>query len=247
MLKRVALAAACAAVLASVVYAKPRPAPPPPAVLALGTADSVKIVLAWQPVLDAKGRPVDRYLWKIQSGPTVLAADSTAALADTFAMARPAAGDTLTVTGAVAARDSRGMLSAWGTSAPIKIPGKPWTPPPAPAPGIDTLALTAPDSALIALERSTGIPTIDGNYRITERDTIDFCGYVWRAGRLAPSTAVSDWSVGNPVVLSDLGTTPSRAYCHRFVANVATGVQMRRVLHYASSRPSLIARWFGLG
>lgn len=246
MIKRLALAAACAGAVATVAYARPRPAPQPPAVVVLGTADSIKIVLGWQAVTDARQHPVARYLWKIQSGATVLAADSTTALADTFAMARPAAGDTLTVTGSVAARDTRGTLSAWGTSAPIKIPGKPWTPPPTPTPGIDTLALTPPDSALIALETG-GVRSIDGNYRVTERDTVDLCGYAWRAGKLAPAVEVTGWSVGNPLILTDIGVSPSRPYCHRFVANVTTGVRVRSVLRYASAKPSLLARLFGIG
>lgn len=200
MIKRLVLAAACAAALAVPLHAAPRPKTPRPTITVLaGTADSVFVRIAYGPVTDAKGNPIARYLTQVRvsgSG-TILAADSTTFLADTLRIARPAVGDSLLIVAAVAARDTRGTLGFYGLSAPFVAKGKPWTPPPAPPVTGDTVAIL--DS--LQVFALSARPDSAGYYTLKVGETLQLCALEYFHGS------------GNPVVdpvCAGLGAVPSQ-------------------------------------
>lgn len=157
------------------VQAAPRPKVPRPTAEVALSSDSAYIAVRWAQVVDARGNPVVRYLTQLRVAGAVRVADSTAVLADTLVLPRPLAGDSLVVEVAVAARDVRGLLSAWGTTK-VTVRGKPWQPPFAPVPQADTLA-TRPDSIRpFAINKELDA---DGTYHITVGESTQLCALLY--------------------------------------------------------------------
>lgn len=179
------------------------------AMTAVLAADTVTFNIRWTAVKDARGSTVARYLYELrtQAGATYYS-DSVAGtvLSATVKMARPLPGDTVTLRAAVAARDSRNVLGFWGYSAYLVVPGKPWTPPPAPNPTLDTVAV---DSIKIFAPFAT--LDADSTYHLWVNDTtglkpkqIQLCGMLYlRDGRVE----VND-------VCQGLGVVPSAQMLH---------------------------------
>lgn len=211
--------------LAVAAFARQTTAPPPPFVGAYalaGPGDSVRVVIHWSPVKDAAGKPPVSYvvlLGTIPGSAAPLAAGmTTTATADTFVVARPAAGDTLRVQASVAARDSRGVLGAAGLSPVLVILGA-WTPPPAPVVGVDTLApggvsVVPPDSVqIVAVAGSWGRDST-GAIGVTPGDTLELCLLAWRGGASSGAKDPRWQSLDGDVIWpAGMGGAP---HCERF-------------------------------
>lgn len=222
--------------------AAPRPRAPAVELTGLATPETAIVAIRWGPVTDARRQPVKRYLWELRSSSSALvAADSTTALADTARIARPAPGDSLIITAAVAARDTRDQLGAWGTSSRLVIPGRPWTPPAAPPVTADTVALGRPDSVwLVAMSGVAGDGTPIKGYRFVPGDTVDICVYAWKKDALYPGREVANWSSSNPLVMWIAGPSPRGPNCQLVATNPETPTgQLERSFRSARAGPGM--------
>lgn len=202
---------------------------------AFAAPETASVTIRWPAVTDVRGDPVTRYLVKLTSSTgQTLYSDSTTFLSDTVKIARPLPGDSIIVTGQVAARDRKGQLSQWGSSNPLKIPGRPWIPPIAPSPSIDTLALTRPDSAWLLVEKSN-YPvkqTAPQAFTLVAGDTVHVCAYSWRGGHLEAGRAVDGWRSTDVTLIWPVGSSSLGSHCEVFATNPNVSGSRRLVLPF---------------
>ena len=162
--------------------ATPRLAPVLGAVWAPG--DSVRISGHWTAVTDARGDAV-QYEWALRRDGAVAASGTTAELAVQRTFAAPLAGDTTAYQLVVVAVDTRGYRSTEGSSAVLVVRG-PWTAPPAPEVGVDTVPgeLAAEfDSLNIYFISYATLQRVDADsLRLWVGDSIQACVEGWKDG-----------------------------------------------------------------
>lgn len=216
---------------------------------ALGTPDTAVVLVRWGAVVDARGNPVARYLWQLRDLglSATVAADSTTPpqVADTVRVPRALPGDSTIVQAAVAARDAKGKQSAWGMSARLVIPGRPWLPPPAPSVTVDTLAWTKADSLWVVVE--TGVLAYEPGtigYGVRAGDTLDVCMYGWRGGVRTAAHVVHDFRSTVPIFTPVAGASSRGAHCRRLaIDRNATVGAIDNALRYAhTEQPSVVFR-----
>jgi len=191
---------------------RPDMTPARPALTFVQDADSTRLQGSWSAVLDAAGRAVPTYLWRIHRNGITVDSGNITSTTVRRTYPNPTPGDSSVYRLSVIAIDARGVQSQPGLS-PNVVVRSPWTAPPAPIVGLDTLA-AAPavpiDSISLVVVMEDG--TVTQNPVFTRAgETAQGCVIEWvgRSPRLAAGQAPECHVVG--VMLGQFPANPQRS------------------------------------